>query len=515
MAEIILFRPIEKFSRIFGRYPLGLIYIATSLVDKGFTVKIIDMETCRDWLTALKSAIGSDTICAGISVMTGYQIKGALDFSRELKKIKSIPVVWGGLHPSLLPEQTLENDLVDIVVIGEGEKRFLELVTNIKNNEGLDNIKGIMFKRNGEIKYTNPEGDFYELDNLPIPAYDLIDFEYYSSGKRRFMGNKKRVVDLNTDRGCPYRCAFCYNIKFNKRRWRAISAERLLDIIGDIRRRYNVDAINFVADNFFVDKNRVYDICKGMIDRKFDIKWHSDMRIDTFLQYETELIELIKKSGCTTLTFGVESGSDRILNLIQKDISRDNVLKANQKAKDFNFMINYHFMIGFPEEEKKDIIETMKLIWILKRDKNTVIYGPSTYVPYPGTPLYDRCLKLGFAPPNRLEDWVDYDWDETSKLPSFSKNFKNYLIEIWHISHASGEDSHGMLIKKNIIDTVYDNYYKLRFIGLIHGIRLFDFEKKIVRFLIFLKRELLKKLRIPFRRHKIYNELEAESNTVC
>lgn len=490
MAEVVLFRPIEKCTRIFGRYPLGLVYIATPLVNNGFSVKIIDMETCRDWQGALRDAIDSSTICVGVSVMTGYQIKGALDFSRELKKIKQIPVVWGGLHPSLLPMQTIENELVDIVVTGEGDEKFSQLVERIRNKQSLEDIKGIVFKQNGEIKYTGMDENFLDLDNLPIPNYRLVDFEYYSTQRRRFMGDKKRVVDFNPSRGCPCRCAFCYNIKFNRRHWRMMSADKLLDTIAEIKRRHGVDAINFVADNFFVDKNRVYNICKGMIDRKFDIRWHSDIRIDTFLRYENDLTELVKKSGCSILTFGVESGADKILKLIQKDITTDDVLKAHKKAKDFGFMVNYHFMIGFPGETKKDILETIKLIRTLKRDKNITIYGPSTYVPYPGTPLFDRCVELGFIPPKKLEGWIDYDFDETSKLPCFSGNFKNYIREVWYLSHATGEDNHGLLVNKGLVGTVYNKYCRLRFAGLAHGIRLFDIEDKIGQYLKFLKTKI-------------------------
>lgn len=488
MAEVILFRPIEKHAKVFHRFPLGLVYIAAPLIKKDYTVKIIDMETCPDWPTTLKDAVDSSTICAGVSAMTGYQIKGGLDFAQTLRKIRRIPVVWGGLHPSLLPLQTLNNEVVDIVVVGEGEEKFLRIVESLKNNASLQHIKGIMYKQNGQVQYTEPEENFLDMDKLPIPAYELIDFEYYSAQKRRFMGEKKRVIDFNPARGCPHRCAFCYNIKFNRRKWRMMGAENILDAVAEIKRRYNVDAINFVADNFFVDKDRVYNICKGIIDRKFDISWHSDIRIDTFLHYEDELVKLLKESGCTTLTFGVESGSNRMLKLIQKDITVEDVLKAHQKAKDFGFILNYHFMVGFPEETKKDIIETMKLIRTLKRDKNVTIYGPGTYVPYPGTPLYERCLELGFVPPNRLEDWIDYDFDELSKLTWFSKDFKNYLREIWYVFHATGEDNHGILINKTLTRTLSYNYYKLRHIGLIHNIRLFALEDKLSHFLIFLKK---------------------------
>lgn len=492
MAEVILFRPKEKNAKVFYRFPLGVIYLGTSLAKNGYEVKIIDMETTPDWSSELKKNVDSSTICAGVSVMTGYQIKGALDFAMALKELKDIPVVWGGLHPSLLPEQTMENGLVDIVLTGEGEKRFVRLVENIKHNNNPSDIKGILYREKGKVMFTGCEADFLNMDSLPCPNYSLVKFDYYSLQKRRFMDYKNKVVDLNTGRGCPFRCAFCYNLKFNQRKWRSLSAGRLLDIVGELKYKYGVDAINFVADNFFVDTNRVYEICQGLIERKFDIKWHSDIRIDAFLRFNDELVKLIKESGCTTLTFGVESGSDRVLEIIQKDITVDDVLKAHKKAVDFDFKMNYHFMIGFPGEDKKDIIETLKLIRVLKKDKNAVIYGPSTYVPYPGTPLYDRSVAMGFISPQRLEDWVDYDWSERSKLASFSEGFKNYIQEVWHIFNYSDEDSHGIVVKDSFWRRIYRKYFQLRIIGLILGGSLFDIEYNLSFFFRFYKNKIIK-----------------------
>lgn len=479
MAQIILFRPQEEYStKLNFRCSLGLLYIASFVAERGYTVKIIDPQTCQDWCYELKNSVDGSTICAGVSVMTGYQIKGALHFAKALKKIKQIPVIWGGLHPSILPFQTLKNELVDIVVIGEGEEAFFQIVNNLKQDKGrsLDSIDGVIFKQNGNLISNQLEKKSLNLDSLPIPHYDLIDFRYYSNCRRDFMLKTKGVLDINTDRGCPYRCAFCYNINFNKRHYRGMSAERVLEITEKIKELYNVDAINFVADNFFVNKNRIRAICEGLIDKGINIEWHSDMRIDTFLNYEGELIKLMKNSGCTTLTFGIESGSDRILDLIQKDIRVDDVIKAHKKAKDFGFRTLYHFMIGFPEETKEDIEATLRLIRFLGRVKNAAFLGPAIYVPYPGTPLYDRCLELGFIPPERLEDWIEYDWDSCPKLPWFSKKFKNYIIEAQFVTSRA----YTGLTRQSIFRKLFSFWCKLRLIGFIYKVRLYNIDSKLI-----------------------------------
>ncbi|MFC1806893.1 B12-binding domain-containing radical SAM protein [Candidatus Omnitrophota bacterium] len=477
MSDIMLFRP-NAAKNPTGRCPLGLVYIATPLVKKGLKVKLIDEETCQYWPIELRNNMTPSTICAGVSVMTGKSIKSALEFSKALKKVRQIPIIWGGIHPSILPLETLRSDSVDIVVIGEGERKFSAIVDQIRNKKDLNEIKGIAFKEKGKICQTEPETEFLDLNDLPMPDFSLIDVEYYKNPGSSFLSEEGGVLDLNVDRGCPYRCAFCYNLRFNSRRWRAIEAEKVIAMIESLKKEHNLKAINLVSDNFFVDKKRVYKFCKGIIERKIDIAWHADMRIDTFLHFENNLIELIKKSGCQALTFGVESGSDRILKLIDKDITIDNVFEAHRKAISFGFKINYHFMIGFPEETKQDALETIKIARILTRDKNVNVYGPSMYVPYPGTPLYDRCCELGFVPPSRLEDWIDYDFSEMSKLPWFSNDFKNYLSEVQTICRGGIHYN----VKKNLKTYLAYLYCRLRLIGLEHGIRLLDLDTKLMRF---------------------------------
>lgn len=476
MAEVILFKP--KTPSNATRYPLGLLHIATPLVNRGYTVKIIDMDTCEDWNADLRQAIDTSTICAGVGVMTGGSIRWALEFAAILKSLKPIPVVFGGIHPSFLPAQTLENKFVDIVAIGEGERKLLSIVECIKKNEALNNIKGIAFKKNGAVLFTEPEKEFLDLNYSPMPDFTLIDTEYYIRNSEKFLFDKKRVIDLNVDRGCPYRCGFCYNINFNKCKWRAISAQKILGMVEKYIREYDITAFNFVSDNFFVDKNRVYDFCKGIVDKGIEIAWHADMRVDAFLRYENDLVELIKKSGCNILTFGIESGSNRILKQINKGITVNDVLMAHKKLQSFDFKVNYHFMLGFPEETTSDIKETIRLIETLTLYKNANIFGPAVYVPYPGTPLFERCCELGFKQPDSLEEWITCDWAEMPRLPWFSKYFKNYIMEIQTICRGAFQRVRG----KNILRKFVNIYCRCRVFGLKFGIRFFDIDTRLIRF---------------------------------
>lgn len=475
MAEIILFRP-NATNKLIPRCSLGLVYLATTLLHKGYSVEIIDQGVLPDWRQKLKQVLKPETICAGVSVMTGSSIRAGLEFSKFVKENSTVPIVWGGIHPSLLPAQTVENEFIDVVVIGEGENKFSEIVECIKKGKPLDNVKGIVFKKGREAFFTAKDETCLDMDSLPVPEFDKIDIEYYAEEERKMFGGA-RGIDLNVDRGCPYRCAFCYNIEFNRRRWRAISAGRILEIVGILKDKYNLGAVNFVSDNFFVDKKRVHDICQGLIDRKINIKWHADIRIDTFLKMDREFLELMKKSGCHMLTFGVESGSGRMLQLIQKDITVEDIFKAHDKVMKLNLDVNYHFMLGFPDETKKDILETLKVAAFLTNYDRANVFGPSMYIPYPGTPLFNRCVELGYKAPAQLEGWINYDWEETSKLPWFNAGYKAFMNEVQTLARGGFHTK----LKRYLKTLPIYLYCRMRLSALQYGISFFDIDTKLMR----------------------------------
>ena len=478
MAEVVLFRPPETYSHTLGvrRCPLGLAYLAGGLLEHGISVAIIDSLTCRNWREAIGREVGEETICVGVSVMTGYPIRGALEFTEAVKRIRPVPVVWGGIHPSMLPEQTIEHEQVDVLLVGEGEQRFRQVVECLRENRGLDEVPGVYYRHEGEVRRSEGEIQRLDLDQLPFPAYHLLDVESYATHRRRFMGDRRRCLDLNTDRGCPYRCGFCYNHQYNQRRWRAMSAPKVLDALERLVGTYDLDAVDFVSDNFFVDKKRVRAICQGIIDRSLDIAWHADVRIDAFLRFDHDLVDLIRRSGCTTLTFGVESGSDRMLSLIKKDITVEQVKRAHARALEYGFLVDYHFMMGLPGEEADDVYQTLELIWHLGNSPNAGLFGPTMYVPYPGTPLYDHCRELGFQPPDRLEDWVHYEFDGAFNPPWFSRSFHWFLREAAMLASAA----YGTSAESSFWRRSQRNYFRCRFAAFQHGVRLFGLDQKLV-----------------------------------
>jgi len=266
VADVILFRPkiLKGTERVLvPQLPLGLLFIAAPLVKNNYKVKIIDAETDLHWLDDLDKELTPSTICVGVTSMTGAQIRGGLEFSKIIKDRFDVPVVWGGLHASMLPEQTVKNDLVDIAVRGEGEDPFLEIVNALKDKRPLLDIPNVFWKENSKI-YSNPKDEFIDLNSLERAPYHLLDYERYITMKRSYFPDCKRILDLHTDRGCPHRCGFCYNIEINKRKQRSLSASGVVEQIDFFTKEFSLDGINFIADNFFTDRKRVVEVCNEL-----------------------------------------------------------------------------------------------------------------------------------------------------------------------------------------------------------------------------------------------------------
>lgn len=446
MAQIVLFRPREHYSSRLPSYrpPLGLICIASALRREGFSVEILDTSSGGNPLARLGQVVDETTLLAGVGVMTGYQIHGAIAFARAVQALRpDLPVVWGGLHPSMLPEQTLRHPAVDVVLVGEGEERLATVAHALQQGTPLDGIEGVWFKRNGVPVVPPPVGKYLDMNTLPTPDYSLVDAEFYARQHRSFMEPGSRCLDLNPDRGCPHKCAFCYNLEFNRRRWRAIDPDRVVDQVAELVARHKVDAVNFTSDEFFINKKRVRRVCEEMERRGVRVRWHSDMRVDTFLQYDDDLLRLMQRTGCTELTFGIESGSDRMLKLIDKGITVAEVRAAHARLMHFGFRVNYHFMIGFPDETEEDLRATLALIGALIRAPGVVIFGPSIFIPYPGTPLFARAVERGFQPPGELEGWISYDWSDDTKLPWFHGEYSRLIDEAVTVTRLATLEGEG------------------------------------------------------------------------
>ncbi len=406
--DVILIQPRYRISRgaySFAPLPLGLLSVATPLDIAGCQVRIIDQRTEHDWETSLLAELKADPVCIGVSVTTGPQIWWGLKASELVKRNSDVPVVWGGVHPSLLPHQTLEHPYVDIVVQGEGEETFFELVTALGNKTPLDRVKGIWYKENGRIKQ-NPSRDFIDLNQQPPLSYHLIDLKTHMMS---ILGIDTLLME--TSRGCPFNCAFCYNTCFNHKRWRALTVEETLIRMNRAKDEYGVRAFAFSDDNFFVDQHRTYQILEGIVQQMPDIVWgKGDIRLDLLSQLDDDFLRLIERSGCVSVSIGVESGSERIATIMRKEIDVSQAITVNRRLTDYRMEPHYSFLLGIPGETEADLAKTASLMLALVDENQKATNGVQVFVPYPGTELFNLSVESGFLPPRQLEDWILLGW---------------------------------------------------------------------------------------------------------
>jgi len=407
--------------------PFSVLSIGSMLDKRAFRVEIIDARVERDWKQKIRNSL-TDAIFFGISSMTGPQIRGGLEAANIVRKQNpEIPIVWGGFHPTLLPHQTIQHPLVDMIVKGQGEITSIELTECLKGNQRLEDVKGIVYKKNGEIRETE-DRPLEDIGNLPPMNYPLIDVEKYV-----VHDVSPRTIGYISSRGCTHDCGFCAISKFYGRIWSGLKPERVVDEIESLVDHFGVDGIKFLDDNFFVNKERVRQICNMIRYRGLDIKWNASCRCNYIISYDTDLLNVMRKSGCHTIEFGAESGSQKILSIISKDVHVEDTVKSAEICRSYGFVGAYSFMMGFPSETQGDLYETLVLMDRLRKVLPEIEMNMFIYTPYPGTPLYYTAMRNGFMQPQDLEQWSHFSHNRVV-VPWIDNKRKRFLEELSFLS---------------------------------------------------------------------------------
>lgn len=420
MADVVLVQPVVgnmDSIRSSPSLPLALLEAASLVDGRGYRVKLIDQRLDRRWREHLVAELKRGPLCVGTTAMTGPQLRGALDasqavreFNREEHRNGGVPMVWGGIHASLMPEQTLRDPRVDFVVKGEGEETLLELVQSLEKGKPFDGIRGLWWKDARGAVRANPERPFLDMDALPDPPFHLVNVRDYMP---LYMG--LRTIYLQSSRGCPYPCTYCYNTVFNDRKWRMLSAERTVALIRRVR-EMGAENIWFVDDEVIIRRERLEEICRGILREGIDIHWEvQGIRVNNALRMDDGMLRLVERSGCVRLIFGVESASEKILKMVKRNIPLDQVRAVNRRLRETSIIAHFNFMCGFPEETREDLKQTVDFVFsLLKENPKARIAGIHIFTPYPGTELYDYVVRKGyFAPPETLEGWADFGWMTT------------------------------------------------------------------------------------------------------
>ena len=465
--EILLIQPkAGNWENLGIRSPDGLLTLAALPKKEGYNVKILDLRLEKDWQSALKKHLDTNPLLVATTCMTGIQIKYALEASRFVKQHdKEIPVIWGGIHPTFMPEQTLENENVDIAVIDEGDLTFLELIKTFEANKDVKDVLGIAYKdKDGKIHRNAQRPLIKDLDLLPDLPYELVDVKKYYGFD---LENGKGSITLSTSRGCPFKCNFCYDTKMYGNTWRGYSVKRTIEIIKTVVSKFGVKNIFFQDDNFATNLKRFKDIVHAIIDEKLDINWGLlGIRLDAIKVLDDDFLREVSKAGCVNMDSGVESGSDRILKMIKKGIGVSDIIDINKKMRRHSFKAKYTFIVGYPSETEEEMMQSVKLALQLVKDNKNAYTPFFIYTAYPGVELWDIAKQYGVDEPKKLEDWETFDyqnaylhykWLDEKRIKmmknlAFTSNFANKNIKY--------------KISKSYLKMLFNMYYpiaKLRF----------------------------------------------------
>jgi radical SAM superfamily enzyme YgiQ (UPF0313 family) len=375
--------------------PLGLAYLAAVLEKSGHLVKIIDAPVLKASLPQIERELERsqpDIIGVTSTTPTIYE---ALSVIRIAKKTcPNAVTVLGGPHASFLAVETLkECRELDVVCKGEGEKTMLELAHAVEQKESLSNVKGIVLRSGESIIETAPQPWIKDLDSLPFPARHLLPMDKYT-----ILGKKSTIGNIISSRGCPFHCTFCESSLLFGRVFRARSPKNVVDEMEQLINQYRPKTIEFSDDLFTLNMKRTETICDEIKRRGLDISWACSSRVDTVSR---SLLRKMKRAGCILIYYGVESGSQRVLNLMKKHIKIEQIVRAIKWTKEAGIETLASFIIGFPGETRKDIEETIAFAKSLDVD-----YAQFSFAtPYPGTELYRMAKEKGLL---LTEDWSQY-----------------------------------------------------------------------------------------------------------
>lgn len=375
--------------------PLGIGSIAAVLEKSGYWVKAIDMFFYNlPHVADIIKQENPDII--GVTCMT-EQRASVFELVNLIKSINSkAKVVLGGHHATYMYEQILNHFPVDAIVLGEGEVTFLELVKAYENKYDLHSVKGIAYKdANVGIMKTEGRDAIENLDSLPPVAYHLLDVNAYSAPPRvKGCMKGKDITKLKfsrivASRGCVYRCVFCSSFNFWQRKYRTRSAQNVVDELQFLNSKYGVEYINFADDIFTVKKDWVVSICKEILNRKLDIVWDCETRVD-YVDYE--MFCWMREAGCYLIKYGIESGSEEILKNLKKGFRLEQICDALAITHRAKIKSTVFLMVGSPGETDKTIGDSIKLVRKTKPDSVT----PYITMVFPGTPLYEMCKAQGY-----------------------------------------------------------------------------------------------------------------------
>jgi anaerobic magnesium-protoporphyrin IX monomethyl ester cyclase len=388
--------------------PMGLLYIQAAVENSRHEAIFLDANL-EGWNheESARQALSHNPDIIGLQAMT-FTLPDAYLVVKKIKSINpDIKTIIGGPHPTIYPRETAELEGVDFAFSGEGEKGFISFLDAYHNTQERYTVPGIACKHDGNVLYTQSNGLISNLDSIHYPARKSSKYALYTS----VLAKRNPISIMITSRGCPYKCVFCNRMG---RKYRYHSAQYVLGEIEDIL-QLGIKEIFIHDDTFTINRERILEICREIIERKFDIIWEARTRVDCI---DEKMISMMRRAGCHRLSFGVESGSEKVIKSIKKGITIEQVERAFEWCRKEGIITLADFMIGNIDEEMPDIQKSVDLV----RKINPDYVQYSVCSPYPDTPLYKIGLENRIIP---RDVWLDFAKDPLQDFhsPLWTQNF--------------------------------------------------------------------------------------------
>jgi anaerobic magnesium-protoporphyrin IX monomethyl ester cyclase len=399
--KIVFFFP--AFSSQEATAPLGILAVSTPLLRAGYQIRIIDSTITPNFQKQVLEEL-RDALCLAVSLVTGPMIRETAQIARAAKALyPDLPVILGGWHPSLLPDQTLAAECIDVVVRGQGEDALLEVVQRLEDGASLAGIPGVGYKEDGRLVF-NPARPLKSIHDLPPKAYHLADFNAYE----RICG--RRWAMYISSLACPYNCGYCTNAGVYGRQWNALEPRQVVEETTDLVSRYRLQLLWIVDDNFLVDTDRALGIAEGLARGNTRFDWSIQASTNLVDRYTVDELKLFKRSGLSQIAMGADSGSTRVLKLMNKDGFQkiETIYAAAEKLHRAEIRPSFNMIFAYPGETEKDQRESVDMIMDICRRYPGAEFWTNIFSPYPGAPVMERAFELGIHVPKTFEEWSDF-----------------------------------------------------------------------------------------------------------
>lgn len=404
--------------------PLGIATLASVLREKKITPFIFDanVEKSNHSQRILKFIEKQRIDAVGISFTTF--LAGAAYHLADMLKITfpELPIIAGGYHPTVMSEEVMAHSSIDFAVIGEGEITFPLLLTCLQADSSPETVAGICFRSHGEIVHTHKRPLLTNLDEVPVPAYDLLKLDRYTS----LTSTRKPFVTFIRSRGCFFNCLFCGVSALFSHRYRCQSPERTVKDILYLSKTLKIREIQFKDSEFLLDRRNVEDFCRLLIKEHLDLVWSCSARVD---KVDSGILKLMKRAGCKRITYGIESGSDKMLAVLRKRFTLKQVVEAVNVTRQMGLECVAGFIIGIPGEDWGTINETIRLFKSLGLDYASFQFLTA----FPGSDLYVEAAKNNwFINTNHFQGYEDPNINATHLTDSELKRAMRMMIRSFY-----------------------------------------------------------------------------------